>query len=635
MTENGAIRRPIAKEARTARRLLWAIPISIILAVVMVRVVVNSEQFRRYVAVRVAEGLANRTQGSVQLSGVTFDWKLAPCFQDLQIYADQGAYRLNIASQQACVERWFSAIGSGFRAVRVRLDAPAIALRGDPGLGDDAPFVNVRPEAQTSSQAASRPVLRELTVVFDDLKLAWQRLPVPDRLANGTFGPIDGRITVQRRGSLSAATIAIRDRESQTRFDGRVTPTASGWDLSAGVEGDLVRIFGSLWEAADLDIRKMPCEGRLGATYRNQKLSLELDLEEYDVDFAAELVSRGRVVGLDGRQQFRMVADLGEGTVNLGPGIVEINGVPIDVAFQIRDANTSPAFAAQFNLRTIPMTRLLRSVPGTLVPDVVDTIDPRIRLALTFKLDGLLSDAASWQPKLEHRLVGVSNGTATGVEFLQAPFSYRPLTADGRTTEALARGPTTKGWLRYRDVPYLQRRAVIVSEDSTFPFHRGIEVAEVKDAIESALKRGRRVRGGSTLTQQLVKNLFLTRERTALRKTVELLLTFHLESVLTKNEIFELYVNLIEWGPNIYGLQAAARHYFGRSARRLKPLEMVYLASIIPKPVHDHLERGRVPSRHRRKMNLLLQRLHRLGQMPDDDFEEAKRSKIRFRSKKS
>ncbi|MEO1338004.1 MAG: biosynthetic peptidoglycan transglycosylase, partial [Myxococcota bacterium] len=382
----------------------------------------------------------------------------------------------------------------------------------------------------------------------------------------------------------------------------------------------------------DLDVRKMPCRGRVGAQYSAQQLTLDLDLEQFGVDFANELVSSGRVVGLNARQRIRMMADLDRGTVKLGAGRLEVNGVPVDLTLQIKPQKKETAFVGQLDLHTMPMVRLLRSVPGSVAPVVVRNIDPAVRFALSFELGGLLSKVSTWEPKLEHRLVGVSAKTQTGLEFLERPFPYRPLTADGRADDVLLRGPKTYGWMSYRKIPYLQRRAIIISEDATFPFHRGIELEEIKDAIAASLRRQRRVRGGSTLTQQLVKNLFLTRDRTALRKVVELLLTFHIESVLPKERIFELYANLIEWGPRVHGLHAAAQHYFGRTPRDLKPIEMIYLASIIPNPLasHQHFKAGNISSKVRRRMNLLLQRLHRLDQISDEDFQTATDDEVRF-----
>ena len=593
--------------------------------------VTSAEPVRRAIAVRVAEAIADRTRGSVQLSGVTFDWKLAPCFRNLHIYTRQGEHRLDVASKQACVERWFSAIGSGFRAVRVRLDTPKIELRREPEGSGDRPFVVARPEPRRSA-SPQRAALQELTVVFDGLSLEWAKLPVPEQLADGTFGPIDGRITVQRRGPLSAMSIAIQDRDRATRLDGRATPTADGWDLAAGVQGDMVRLFGPILTALDLDIRKMPCRGRLGARYGDRKLTLDLDLEQYDVDFAANVLSSGRLVGLTGRQQLRMTANLDTGTVMFGPGLIELNGVPVEAAGRVFPSGGEPAFLAELSVPTISMGRLLGSIPSPAVRDVARHIDPSIRFSLSFEVRGLLSDAATWEPKLDYQLVGVTPEARTGLEALSGPFLYRPLTAEDQRGPPVRRGPRTEGWVRYSRIPYLFRRAIIIAEDATFPFHRGVELEEVKKVIEAAVRRGDRVRGGSTLTQQLVKNLFLSRDRTALRKAAELLLTFHLESVLDKRRIFELYANLIEWGPGIYGLNAAAHHYFGRPPQALAPVEMVYLATIIPSPIryHKHFERGVLPERHRRKVTFLLARLHRLGQLSDDEFEIAQATPIEF-----
>jgi membrane peptidoglycan carboxypeptidase len=176
------------------------------------------------------------------------------------------------------------------------------------------------------------------------------------------------------------------------------------------------------------------------------------------------------------------------------------------------------------------------------------------------------------------------------------------------------------------------RRCILVSEDSTFFFHRGIELEEMRSAIQSAIETGEKARGGSTLTQQLVKNLFLSRDRTALRKLQELLLTFYLESTTKKEYLFELYVNLIEWGPDIYGVHDAAMHYFGRPPKKLTPKEMAYLATIIPGPLlyHRHYERGRVSTKTNARVQNLLERLNRLGQLSDDELAAAKLEKIKF-----
>lgn len=143
--------------------------------------------------------------------------------------------------------------------------------------------------------------------------------------------------------------------------------------------------------------------------------------------------------------------------------------------------------------------------------------------------------------------------------------------------------------LQYRWVPYERissnvKRALIASEDAKFVEHHGIDWEGIQKAVERNRKQGRIVRGGSTITQQLAKNLFLTPERSYWRKGEELVITLLLESILTKRRILELYLNVIEWGNGIFGIEAAAEHYFGISAAELSMEQGARLAAMTPSP---------------------------------------------------
>ncbi|KKW67726.1 hypothetical protein AAV94_08795 [Lampropedia cohaerens] len=127
------------------------------------------------------------------------------------------------------------------------------------------------------------------------------------------------------------------------------------------------------------------------------------------------------------------------------------------------------------------------------------------------------------------------------------------------------------------------RRAVIASEDSLFFSHRGVDWQALRNAWQSNLQ-SERVLGGSTITQQLAKNLFLSGERSFVRKGQELLLAWMLEAALPKQRILDIYLNQIEWGDSIYGIEAAARHYFGTSARQLSAAQAAKLAVLLPSP---------------------------------------------------
>jgi len=141
-----------------------------------------------------------------------------------------------------------------------------------------------------------------------------------------------------------------------------------------------------------------------------------------------------------------------------------------------------------------------------------------------------------------------------------------------------------KEWVPFDRIPEMLKKCVLVSEDASFYTHKGIDFAELKESIKRDIKERRFVRGGSTITQQLAKNLYLSAGKTLGRKLKEALIARRLEKALSKDRIFALYLNLIELGPNVFGVQAAARHWFGKDVAELTLEEMVRLAAIIPRP---------------------------------------------------
>ena len=139
-------------------------------------------------------------------------------------------------------------------------------------------------------------------------------------------------------------------------------------------------------------------------------------------------------------------------------------------------------------------------------------------------------------------------------------------------------------WVPYSRISVSLKRAVVVAEDSRFVDHDGFDWEAIEKAQEKNLRRGRIVAGGSTISQQLAKNLFLSASRTPWRKGEEALITVMIEHVMDKRRILELYLNVIEWGEGVFGAEAAARHYFGVSASALSPGQAARLAAMIPNP---------------------------------------------------
>jgi monofunctional biosynthetic peptidoglycan transglycosylase len=155
--------------------------------------------------------------------------------------------------------------------------------------------------------------------------------------------------------------------------------------------------------------------------------------------------------------------------------------------------------------------------------------------------------------------------------------------------EAALRQKNPKAGLRHRWVPYERisihlKRAVITSEDARFSEHEGVDWDAIEKAYETNLKRGRPAKGGSTITQQLAKNLFLSPERSYLRKGQELVITYMIEALWDKRRILEVYLNVVEWGEGIFGAEAAARHYYGVPASQLGAEQSARLAAYLPNP---------------------------------------------------
>ncbi len=139
-------------------------------------------------------------------------------------------------------------------------------------------------------------------------------------------------------------------------------------------------------------------------------------------------------------------------------------------------------------------------------------------------------------------------------------------------------------WVAYRQISAHLKRAIVAAEDGKFLDHEGFDWQGIQNAIEKNHKKGRVVAGGSTISQQLAKNLFLSPAKTPLRKAEEALITLMLETVWSKQRILEVYLNVIEWGSGVFGAEAAARHYFGISASQLSAEQAARLAAMVPRP---------------------------------------------------
>ena len=170
------------------------------------------------------------------------------------------------------------------------------------------------------------------------------------------------------------------------------------------------------------------------------------------------------------------------------------------------------------------------------------------------------------------------------IERLKGPFVHTAWSRDGLAHQIHV-SPESPEFVRLDEVPPLFVRALLIAEDAGFYGHPGIDLSELPVAVATNLRLGTSARGASTIPQQLAKNLLLSRRKTLSRKVEEVSLALLLDASLGKSRELEIYLNVIEWGPSVYGLRRASRYYFAREPMQLTPKQMAFLVSLVPGPI--------------------------------------------------
>jgi monofunctional biosynthetic peptidoglycan transglycosylase len=184
------------------------------------------------------------------------------------------------------------------------------------------------------------------------------------------------------------------------------------------------------------------------------------------------------------------------------------------------------------------------------------------------------------------------------------------------------RAPRRQVWVAYDAISDHLKKAILVNEDAAFFSHKGVDLEELKAALKKDWETMSFNRGGSTITMQLAKNLYLNPSKNPLRKIKEIVIAWQLEQTLTKPRIFEIYLNIVEWGRNVYGAEAAARFYFEKSAADLDAIEAATLAALLPSP-RTSKERNILLRR-----NLIFARLVSVGYISNEEYQRFKQSPL-------
>ena len=312
--------------------------------------------------------------------------------------------------------------------------------------------------------------------------------------------------------------------------------------------------------------------------------------------------------------------------IGLGELQADLNG-----RLQWGGTSRRPELALELSIPKVSCDALRLAVPSAMWTHLSDA-----RLAGTFEFKGHLNtlgatDDATLQFDTRADCTFETVPASANPDRFRRAFSYTVVDQHGAATERRT-GPRTESWTPLDEIPDAMRAALLTSEDGGFYEHHGISLSAIRRAALKDIHERAFVQGASTLSMQLAKNVYLARNKTLGRKAEELLLTTLLEHGMQKEELLELYINVVEFGPDTYGIRDAAMHYFGRTPRELSVAECFFLVSGLPAPkrLEAARERGAPSPALHAHIGFLLRTAHKRGHIDADDVGRASRETLVF-----
>jgi len=494
----------------------------------------------------------------------------------------------------------------------------------DPNAGK--PFVKL-PELrkayariQTLTKAASEKLPVGSSVEVHELRLA---LRVRD--SELSLGP--GPLSVVRRQGIVHVTYATSPEAAGPSLSLRADLPEDG-DLRVELSGGPVPLSALGLKEGDMGLVALSrgtatAKGRWILGNKGAELTFDTQLRVQGISLKeprlAVDVMRGVDAALGGRG---VLSD--EGVLRLDDANFEIGQLKASAHGTFEQLPDHVALNMAAEIYPATCQGILDSLPQALVPTikgarVAGTFSATARLTFdTRHLDDLV---------LDHHVGNACRFTEVPAELSRdrfaRPFTHRVYGADGQMKDE-STGPQSGNWTDIDHISPFMQVAVLTTEDGGFFRHRGFNHGAFRNSLVANLKARRFVRGASTISMQLSKNLFLKRDKTLGRKLEELLLTDYLEQNFSKDEMMELYLNVIEFGPNIYGVTQAAEHFYARRPEELNLAESLYLASVLPSPLrfHGHYDAGRVPEGWMTHLHTLMKAAHKTHKISAAEYAE-------------
>jgi hypothetical protein len=345
-------------------------------------------------------------------------------------------------------------------------------------------------------------------------------------------------------------------------------------------EADRARVSGHLRMAAESTAR-ISLEGDIALTDAAVSSPRIAPVPVFDINLAAD--GSAYFMPLERRLEVtRATLKVGEAELRVG-GSLELG-------------TDHYAVDVRASMNATPCDTVLRAVPEDLLGELRGfSFSGDIGGVASLRIDSRDLDATALRVEVSDGCTFLSVPGLADLRRVQVPFRHEVQEPNGEVF-SMTTGPGTANWVSIHAMSPYFIHAVLAHEDSGFFNHSGFSILSVERALVRNLREGRFVLGASTISMQLAKNLFLNREKTLARKVQEALLTWWLETAMTKKKLLELYLNIIEYGPSVYGVRHAARHYFGRDADELSPAEGAFLATVLPAPrrMHNQYTQGRL-----------------------------------------
>ncbi len=424
---------------------------------------------------------------------------------------------------------------------------------------------------------------------------------------------------------------------------------AVGWFSTVTDEGEL-KLRANRFKLSQLE-SVLNREGSVAQVLNARDAEVDAHL---DLDYRAGLLKYGGAFHLAGLTIFhpmlgpQPVAHLGfdahaRGTLDVKARRLKLTEAAFDyrnvhatVTADVENLGPKPRFAATLTIKPLPCQTALAALPVEMTP-----VLQGFKLAGTFSTDVHLGlDFADLD-------AGVDLGGRVGIEgckAIEAPAAVdanRLLVSFPQTVEfergkwmTFWAGPENPSYVPYAEISPHLVNSIMTTEDNGFFHHKGFIPSEFRSALQQNLQRGYFRLGASSITMQMIKNVLLTRDKTLSRKLQEMFLTWYIEHHLTKERILEIYFNVIEFGPGIYGIGRAAHHYFGKPAKELLPQEAAFFSSILPNPKRRYVQychkEGTLDAKWDAYVKRIMRRSHERGRLTDAEFQLATTTPFKF-----